>query len=585
MGGGASRNGKRKKAGKAGELVAVADLSPCLLRRRRVLFGTADPQAFEQLEPLKQFDAAHDNDDPVFERMGTAGANTFRATAKVFHLVSVDGLLGRNTIELLGPQRDEPLVPKGSALEERLFKIGQVGRLVEKAPLGELAEPLAKQELSFSQKGWLTCYQLLALYSVIHHGSRDELLELLFCLFDVDEDDRVGLEDFQATVESYLGLMAPDSLEAKESDEFKRVKSVDRTAAARRVAELAVTTYGSAEDVPLPPPAPPSAPSGGEGERTKKQKASKEKTELAEPLLDKADVVEQPKAKAKPKRKGGCCLCKGKQPAEESDDEAKKKGTDGTDKLSDEHSDSEGSFSSSEEGRAKKKKKEEEEAAAKAEPKKKSRFSRSPRRAKADEKKTDAVKSKSKDKGAAGEDEASALIEKKAKAAAAPKKKKGGCCLCGGSKANKGTSPPPLTFEQWRNWFNDNFADFIIPEQQAAPKAAAPMDFRPNDGMRNLASQGDPGLQMQPAGTFAPGDPRLQRVDTLAPGDPRMQRVDNIAPGGPRMQEPMTMPPSDPTRQALAGAAGPAANSNMVSGVSQFSAFQEDGSENAIIAS
>lgn len=561
MGGGASRNGKRKKAGKAGELVSVADLSPCLVRRRRVLFGTADPQAFEQVQPQEQFVCAHDNDDPVFDRMGLAGANTFRATARQFQ--TVDGVLGQNTIELLGPQNDEPLVPKGSALEGRLFKIGQVGRLPEKAPSGELAEPLAKQELSFLQKGWLTCYQLLALYSVIHHGSRDELLELLFCLFDVDEDDRVGLEDFQATVESYLEMMAPDSLEAKESDELKKVKIVDRTSAARRVAELAVTTYGSAEDVPPPPPTS-TAPSGGvvgkagEAEATKTQKGDKEKSELAEPLLGKTDIVEQPKAKAKPKRKGGCCLCKGKQPAEESDDDTKKKGADGSEKV--EHSDSEGSgYSSSSEGRAKKKKKEEEEAAAKAEPKKKSRFSRSSSRSKADEKKTDLAKSASKDKATSGEDEASALIpEKKAKAAAAPKKKKGGCCLCGGSKSKEGAAPPPLTFEQWRNWFNDNFADFIVPEQQMAPKVAEPMDFRPHDGIRSLASQGDHS-----------NDPKLQRLETLALGDPRMQRIDTIAPGGPRMQEPMTMAP--------AGMAGPAANSNMVSGVTQFSPIEETG--------
>lgn len=518
MGGGASRR-RKQDATKAIKSAALQALAPAIIRRRKVLLGSANLRPFEQVDPKNQFTQLPEHspglpaciscgspfmedtytvcqkcgekrpapgDDLVFKRLDFRMANDFRQNA--WAVCNQDFMLGAHAIAKLGLGLEPPFFEKDredqrsiGTLERRLFQIGQVGKYVIPPATPEKGKKPETQANIIARTNTLTCYELLALFSVIRAGAKDELLELLFCLFDVDEDDEISCQDFETTISSFLevdGLLA--GLDNTDAAAYRKVGPKDKAAAARRAAELAVSKYGAG--VELSPPEPDKA--AADKKKVKKTKAA---------------PAAKPNAKAKARSKSGdrrWCLCGGKQPDEK--DSKGKKDEKREPLLSDD--DSDGSKYSSELPHGEKEKeneKEEKEATAK-----KRRGFWSPRRGKAEDKKDgkdkdkgkekDASKGKSKDKGkdelSDGEEDDSGIKTSKeleggpkqleeaeqqdsasAPKASAKKKSKAGCCpICRGSKGKK-NSMPALSFEQFKQWFTDNFGDFELPDPSPAP--------------------------------------------------------------------------------------------------------------------
>lgn len=237
MGSGASKKNaaeeKKRKAQKDGGLVEedeatgsrFKDQSPSRRRRRRVLFQCrgAQPRPFEKRKPEEQFwRQPEEDDDPVFARCGKDECQQFRDRAQgVRYSKSHDeGFLDENSIELLGLELDGGGRggAGGSSLAKRLFEVAQV------------------QELEGNKRpDKLTCYELLALYSVLRYGTRSELLELLFCVCDFDDDDMVSEKDLKSFVTAFLKLEEDFGVGMSEEDEqdFKQLdpKAIDKEAA------------------------------------------------------------------------------------------------------------------------------------------------------------------------------------------------------------------------------------------------------------------------------------------------------------------------------------------------------------------
>jgi len=511
--------------------------------------------------------------DCVFERVGMDIANEFRRNSH--KVCNADGYLGPHAIELLGLE-----INTTCALSNRLYKIGQVGRslpALQPPAVDEAAGPkLLDEEHDHrgARPAMLTCYELLALFSVIRAGSKDDLLELLFCLFDIDEDDRVSIEDFEATIAGYLELEGTIGLLGAELDEYKKFESKQRTSAARRVAELAIAKYSCGVELPPPDPEIPTALGPGELTEDKVESAQPKDRDrsqsLAAPKEDLATlsfiglqgltiddigrvtkvakgqaktqgakvgwlvtlIDEQPfsnalfkqkqdegvqfrmtfrKEKPRSRSSRGKCGCFGgrKQDAKESKD-AKKP-------LTDDHSDSESSWAaSSDEGHKQRQKKREEEASQKQ----KRRWSFSPRRkAKQDKDKergnklddspqrqespqrqissdSPLIKSAEETEGARLQKETEVDTTEKAKPdkpvkPATPRGRRG-CSLCAGGM-RKSSSPKrpmqPLTFEQWKHWFVDNFGDLEISASLDAPASVKPVELSDQDISRTLLPQ------------------------------------------------------------------------------------------------
>lgn len=201
---------------------------PFLRRRRHVLFGRAARRHwrhFEEVPPQAQFEAEPPSDDPVFDRFHSLEvANKFRQEAQAVQYQD-NGYLRENAIELLGLGLEQ-----GSSLCKRLFEVAQAQHIKEVKRRPKL----------------LTCYELLALHSVLRAGQDEELLELLYCLFDADEDDRLNVADLTTAIDVFLGLQeAADELEEQDRLEFSKIDIRERHAEAKRLAELAVQKYGS----------------------------------------------------------------------------------------------------------------------------------------------------------------------------------------------------------------------------------------------------------------------------------------------------------------------------------------------------
>jgi len=118
----------------------------------------------------------------------------------------------------------------GSLLSQRLFSVAQVQR--------DLKRPS------------LTCYELLALHSVLCKGHPDELLELLFCIFDADGDDLVSEEDFRAAVGAFVEVEQLFSLGhgASELDELAACGEHARQDAFAEVAEEVFRGSGTIQE-------------------------------------------------------------------------------------------------------------------------------------------------------------------------------------------------------------------------------------------------------------------------------------------------------------------------------------------------
>lgn len=647
MGGGASR--RRRQGGKADGLAGVASLSDTLKRRRRVLLGSdgPEPQAFELLPPLQQFEKFPQAADPnaglqtcscgsvfrddtqfcracgaartvastfekcscgqpfqgdstfcrscgqkrpvrpampsdcVFERIGMDTANEFRRNSN--KVCNADGYLGPHAIELLGLD-----ISANSALSNRLYKIGQVGRsmpALQPPPVDETAGPKPADEEHdprAPRPAMLTCYELLALFSVIRAGSKDDLLELLFCLFDIDEDDRISLGDFEATIAGYLELEGATGLQGAELDEYNKFEPKQRTLAAKRVAELAIAKYSCGVELPPPDAEAPAVLGSGEltedkvspGAQLKDREASvagavKEEHvtlnfvgqlsptgKLVHPLGlnigDRGRITKVTKGQAKTQgakagwhvtliddqpftnelfkqrqadgvqfrmtfrkekpraRSGrGRCGCFGgsKPPAGEKQEAKDPK----KESASEENSDSESSWAaSSDDGHKQRQKQRDEQKKLKQ----KRRWSFSPRRKAKEEDKdkdkekdspqnaTDSplIKAAAETEGSRQQTDATGESEevkagKSAKSGKPPSTPRKGkrCGLCAGGMGKKSSpskkSMQPLTFDQWKNWFVDNFGDFEIPESLGAPAPMKSMELSEQDISRALLPQ------------------------------------------------------------------------------------------------
>jgi hypothetical protein len=87
---------------------------------------------------------------------------------------------------------------------------------------------------------------LLALHSLIKHGTTNELLELLFCIFDVDEDGRVSVGDIELVLEPFLemgGASLPE--DSQEKEDLDKLMGEPKKNAVRKIAENAVSKYGT----------------------------------------------------------------------------------------------------------------------------------------------------------------------------------------------------------------------------------------------------------------------------------------------------------------------------------------------------
>eukprot|EP00929_Paragymnodinium_shiwhaense_P003509 TRINITY_DN10405_c0_g1_i2.p1 TRINITY_DN10405_c0_g1~~TRINITY_DN10405_c0_g1_i2.p1 ORF type:complete len:416 (+),score=119.06 TRINITY_DN10405_c0_g1_i2:166-1413(+) len=237
MGSGASKNGKKQTAG-AGD----PSLSLSLRRRRRLLLGRDGPRRFELVPPQQQYAAVPDEDeDLVFSRLDDAQVNKLRRGAA--NLQDKDGLLDENAIELL-----ELRLGTGSSLSKRLFAVGQVQVVAAPAAPAAAASSAgaAPQQVPGSRRGKLTCYELLALYSLIKKGSTEDLLELLFCTFDIDGDDRLNQQDLSTSVPPFLQLTgAMDSLEKVDQEDFEKLNGKARAGAIKQLIDNVIKQYGT----------------------------------------------------------------------------------------------------------------------------------------------------------------------------------------------------------------------------------------------------------------------------------------------------------------------------------------------------
>mmetsp|Transcript_24762 Transcript_24762/g.39755 ORF Transcript_24762/g.39755 Transcript_24762/m.39755 type:complete len:645 (+) Transcript_24762:79-2013(+) len=337
MGGGASKKSKKKNAKKPGDADGSSDISAAALRRRRVLFGHEAVQEFENLSILEQYtELPTDNDDRVFGRFehngGLAEANRIRQ--KMANIRSTDGYLRYNALELL-----QIGIGSDQKVARRLYELARVERPSKRqllhrsgasTDLGEKEKPPTKEEEAPSwtrhDSNCIGCYEFLALFSVIRFGDIDELLELLFCFFDFDEDDRVSVTDLVETIESFLTLSKGGNgkfrdallkldLLGTELDEYHKLDEAKQRVAIHRSAELAVWKYGNEGSEALPDDEAGDLEEDTDAEPAPAQLAPPPPTETVEAAKAKA----KPKPSPKPKKKSGRGLCRGKQP--ESDTE------------------------------------------------------------------------------------------------------------------------------------------------------------------------------------------------------------------------------------------------------------------------
>lgn len=246
--------------------------NPAILRRRKVLFSTTDSPEFESVPPIEQYAEPRDDDDPVFKRFGRSDeANEFRRKAESIRYFEDAGYLREEAISLLDLDLEQ-----GCFLSDRLFQIGQI----QKVPSAAKRRPL------------LTCYELLALYSVFRHGTQGEFLELLFCIFDVDGDDSISVSDLTSAIDAFQAYIDID---------------IEKThVSSKRLAEQAITEYSSL-DV-----------SEEKVELEQDQKSDDEWSKKS----DDSDLSKKPlTGDTKPPKQRRCGFCRGKPPADDTSDD------------------------------------------------------------------------------------------------------------------------------------------------------------------------------------------------------------------------------------------------------------------------
>ena len=227
MGSGASK-GAKAKAGFEAPPGAAA-----LRRRRRLLLGLgpglgpataaaasdSDGRAFEEVAPWEQWQA--DLSDPVFDRAGD-GQDLRRSLGDV---KDEGGYLRENAMELLQLNLRLP-----SKISRRLYHLARVQR--------NLGEPRSKPQL--------TCFEVLCLSSALRWSSETELLELLFCFFDADGDDRVGEEDLVRSIDAFLSLEESSaSFSDVEKKEFRKLDERRKFTEIRRIAKQALGEFAN----------------------------------------------------------------------------------------------------------------------------------------------------------------------------------------------------------------------------------------------------------------------------------------------------------------------------------------------------
>lgn len=601
MGGGASKNGKKRKGGKDAAVV----LPPGLSRRRRLLLGTdsTEAQPFEKVKPFDQFTMAPDVNDPVFNRIPLAVADEFRSNARKVAARTDDGCLGVHAIELLGldigttVEKDD----KRGDLSRRLFEIGQVGRSIPipvevpdaatgtasasgAPPPATAAAAPASQAVSREK---LTCYELLALFGTIRAGKRNDLLELLFCLFDWDEDDKVSIDDFKKTISCYLELEGASGLEGKDLADYKKLQA-DGTAAkqredaALRVAELAIAKYGS-DAMDLPPPEQTGAEPKAKASKPKdaKDKAAKDRSSKAAESEGEseaeapADEIVHFDIKTTPPL--GLTVDDSGKVTKVLKGQGKTLGVQVGWQVHQVNGEAYNSLryktALSEQATVEfklafKKVKRPAKTGGGCCGGKKQPAKKDSKAGKDDAKKplidetsdsegaaTSADEGKDRTKGdLVGGGETKTPDEKaqapkspdaKAKAKAAPTKKGGGCCLCGGSsKPVAKPSMKPLTFQQWSLWFNDNFGDLDL--DKPCRKMGSPDMV---EGVFNsTATPMPPSSQANPVQTLPPASAAkqdlgslAQDVRTLLPQDMKSQEM--AGPSGVAAKSPAPLPP------------------------------------------
>ena len=215
MGSGASKNA-RAKGFEAPPSYAA------LRRRRRVLLG-AEPgiaRDFEQVAPWEQFRT--DVSDPVLDR-----ARDTQDLRRSLEDVKDDmGYLRENAMERLELNLRLP-----SKISRRLYHLARV-----------------QQNLGEPRKPQLTCFEVLCLSSALRWSSEAELLELLFCFFDADGDDRVGLDDLTRTIDAFLSLEESSAgFSDVEKKEFRKLDERRRMTEVRRLAQQALSGFALPE--------------------------------------------------------------------------------------------------------------------------------------------------------------------------------------------------------------------------------------------------------------------------------------------------------------------------------------------------
>eukprot|EP00930_Biecheleria_cincta_P075669 TRINITY_DN6284_c0_g1_i2.p1 TRINITY_DN6284_c0_g1~~TRINITY_DN6284_c0_g1_i2.p1 ORF type:complete len:577 (+),score=164.70 TRINITY_DN6284_c0_g1_i2:1023-2753(+) len=227
-------------AGKAQKPAQAADRqggpgSASWRRRRRLLFGVLDPGPFESIPVRQQYSEIPQDGDFVFGRFagGIAEADGLRRLCNERKYDHDEGYLRVDALELLGLG-----LVSTQPLTRRLHKLAQVSHIL----------PGPRRPL-------LTCYELLALFSVLRAGSKEELLELLFCVFDADGDDQVSSEDLAGTVLAFLQLQeATANFDQGDLKAFKKLDLKKKRAESLRIAQSAIKEYGQEEGEEEPQP-------------------------------------------------------------------------------------------------------------------------------------------------------------------------------------------------------------------------------------------------------------------------------------------------------------------------------------------
>ena len=214
MGSGASKGARAKTKG-----FEATPGSAALRRRRRLLLG-AEPggasRDFEQIAPWEQFRA--EINDPVFDR----AEDSQEIRRSLEDVKDEMGYLRENAMELLQLNLRLP-----SKISRRLYHLARV-----------------QQNLGEPRKAQLTCFEVLGLSSALRWSSQQELLELLFCFFDADGDDRVGLDDLTRTIDAFLSLEdASASFSESEKKEFRKLDERRRMTEIRRIAQQALSGF------------------------------------------------------------------------------------------------------------------------------------------------------------------------------------------------------------------------------------------------------------------------------------------------------------------------------------------------------